>query len=170
MSPNVTNVDGSFWNKTIPSNMLTVFSRSKVTCGIDFDSSANSFDLTVFDNVPSAFANDSGKGVNSNCKVPFQSMSRFFCISKSRAKVPGSERKAAVMPFGFEAAFFSVLSKVNKIFFLIGSFRFCSFFLIFLSMKFFKHFFPTSLAFSKSSFLSAATATPELIETGSSLN
>ena len=31
MSPNVTNVDGSFWNKTIPSNMLTVFSRSKVT-------------------------------------------------------------------------------------------------------------------------------------------
>ena len=46
--------------------MLTVFSRSKVTCGIDFDSSANSFDLTVFDNVPSAFAKDSGKGVNSN--------------------------------------------------------------------------------------------------------
>ena len=74
--PNVTNVDGSFWNKTIPSNMLTVFSRSKVTCGIDFDSSANSFDLTVFGNVPSAFANDSDKGVISNCKVSFKSMSR----------------------------------------------------------------------------------------------
>ena len=63
MSPNVTNVDGSFWNKTIPPNMLTVFFRSKVTCGIDFDSPANSFDLTVFDNVPLAFAIDSGKAV-----------------------------------------------------------------------------------------------------------
>ena len=79
MSPNVTNVDSSFWNKTIQSNMLTVFSGSKVTCGIDFDNSANSFNLTVFDNVPSAFANDSGKGVNSNCKVSFKSMSRSFC-------------------------------------------------------------------------------------------
>ena len=56
--------------------MLTVFSRSKVTCGIEFDSSANRFDLTVFDNVPSAFANDSGKGVISNCKVSFKSMLR----------------------------------------------------------------------------------------------
>ena len=87
MSPNGTNVDGSFWNKSIPSNMLTVFSRSKVTCGIDFDSSANSFDLTVFNNFPSAFANDSGKGVNSNCIVSFKSMSRSFCISKNHAKV-----------------------------------------------------------------------------------
>ena len=93
MSPNVTNVGGSFWNKIIPSDMLTVFSRNKVTCGIDFDSSANSFDLTVFDNVPSAFAKDSGKGVNSNCKVCFKSMSRSFCISKSRAKVSRSEGK-----------------------------------------------------------------------------
>ena len=76
MSPNVTNVGGSFWNKIIPSNMLTVFSRSKVTCGIDFDSSANNFDLTVFDNVPLAFANDSGRGVISNCKVSFKSMSQ----------------------------------------------------------------------------------------------
>ena len=149
MSPNVTNVDGSFWNKTIPSNMLTVFSRSKVTCGIDFDSSANSFDLTVFDNVPSAFANDSGKGVNSNCKVSFKSMSRSFYISKSRAKVSRSERKATVMPFGFEAAFFSVLSKVNNTFFLIGSFRFCSFFLILLSMKFFKKIFPNFIGFQQ---------------------
>ena len=93
MSPNVTNVDGSFWNKTIPSNMLTVFCRSKVTCRIDFDSSANSFDLAVFDNFPSAFANDSGKGVNSNCKVSFKSMSWSFCISKSCAKVSRSELK-----------------------------------------------------------------------------
>ena len=64
MSQNVTNVDSSFQNKTILSNMLTVFSRNKVTSGLDFDSSANSFDLTVFENVSSAFANDSGKGVN----------------------------------------------------------------------------------------------------------
>ena len=136
MSPNVTNVDGSFWNKTIPSNMLTVFCRSKVTCRIDFDSSANSFDLAVFDNFPSAFANDSGKGVNSNCKVSFKSMSWSFCISKSCAKVSQSESEATVMPFGFEAAS-SVLSKVNNIFFLIESFTFYSFFLILLSMKFF---------------------------------
>ena len=149
--------------------MLTVFSRSKVTCGIDFDSSASSFDLTVFDNVPLAFANGSGKGVNSNCKVSFKSMSRSFYISKSRAKVSRSEPKATVMSFRFEAAFFSVLSKVNNIFFLIGSFRFYSLFLILLSVKFFKHFFPTSLAFSKSPFISAAITTPELIETSFSL-
>ena len=166
MSPNVTNVDGSFWNKTIPSNMLTVFCRSKVTRGIDFDSSANSFDLAVFDNFLSAFANDSGKCVNSNCKVSFKSMSWSFCISKSCAKVSQSESEATVMPFGFEAAS-SVLSKVNNIFFLIELFTSCSFFLILLSMKFFKHFFPTSLFFSKSFFISAATATPELTETSS---
>ena len=166
MFPNVTNVDGSFWNKTIPSDMLTVFSRIKVTYGIDFDSSANSLDLTVFDNVQSAFANDSDKVVNSNCKVSFESMSRSFCISKIHAKVSRSERKATVMSFGFKAAFISMLSKVNNIF-LMGSFRFCSFFLILLSRKFFKHFSPTLLAFSKSSFISAAT--PELIETSSSL-
>ena len=93
MSPNVTNVDGSFWNKTIPSNMLTLFSSSKVFCGIDFDSLAYGFDLTVFDNVPSAFANGSGKGVNPICKVSFKSMSWSFCIRKSCAKVSQSELK-----------------------------------------------------------------------------
>ena len=140
MSPNITNVNGSFRNKNISSNRRTAFYKSKVTCGIDFDTSANSFDLTVLENVPSAFANDSGKGVKLNCKVSFKSMSWSFCISKSGAKVPRSECKATVMPFGFEAAFFSVLSKINNIFFLINSFRFCSFFLILLSMKFFKNF------------------------------
>lgn len=62
-------VGGSFWNSTIPSNIGGVFSGHLLTTVTDFGNLVNNFELTVFDRLASAFANESDNGVNSKVKV-----------------------------------------------------------------------------------------------------